>query len=451
MELLTRWTLYALPWIMLFVMAGPLPGRLRDEGVAGGLAWAQLGLAAVQSVLAIPLLRRGIEHRRREREVPWGLLALATVAMVAGQGAGVALLSTVGAPDGSAFMTAATMNTLPFSLSCALLLSVRAFTLLHAGIGAATLAALAVAGEGPFMVVGSAFAVLLMAALALFTVRSSIWMLVVMWELDASREVQARLAVAEERLRFGRDLHDVMGRNLAVIALKSELAVQLARRGRPEAAEQMAEVQRIAQESQREVRDVVRGYRGADLQVELAGARSVLRAARVDCRIEYPGGDGGEDGGADGGWDGDGGWAGGLPAAVRSALGWVVREGTTNVLRHAEAARCTVRVGLGRAADGGRTAVLVMENDGVSDLGTSASAGTAGSAGNGLKGLRERLAPLGGTLWSGPGEGGTYRLRAELPLSADPGGEGRRGREGREGRQGREGREGRQGREGGGV
>ncbi|OMI39160.1 sensor histidine kinase [Streptomyces sparsogenes] len=443
MELLTRWTLYALPWIMLVVMAGPLPGRLRDEGVAGGLAWAQLGLSAVQSVLAIPLLRRGIEHRRREREVPWGLLALATVPMVAGQGVGVAVLSTVGAPDGSAFMTAVTMNTLPFSLSSALLLSVRAFILLHAGIGAATLAALAVAGEGPFMVVGSAFAVLLMAALALFTVRSSIWMLVVMWELDASREVQARLAVAEERLRFGRDLHDVMGRNLAVIALKSELAVQLARRGRPEAAEQMAEVQRIAQESQREVRDVVRGYRGADLQVELAGARSLLRAARVDCRIEYPGGDGGVDEG--GGEGGGGGWAGGLPAAVRSALGWVVREGTTNVLRHAEAARCTVRVALSRTADGGRTAVLVMENDGVSDLGTSASAGTAGTAGNGLKGLRERLAPLGGTLWSGPGEGGTYRLRAELPLSADP------GREGREGRQGREGREGRQGREGGGV
>ncbi|MEU1790013.1 histidine kinase [Streptomyces sparsogenes] len=426
-ELFTRWTLYALPWIMLVVMAGPLPGRLRDEGVAGGLAWAQLGLSAVQSVLAIPLLRRGIEHRRREREVPWGLLALATVPMVAGQGAGVAVLSTVGAPDGSAFMTAATMNTLPFSLSSALLLSVRAFTLLHAGIGAATLAALAVAGEGPFMVVGSAFAVLLMAALALFTVRSSIWMLVVMWELDASREVQARLAVAEERLRFGRDLHDVMGRNLAVIALKSELAVQLARRGRPEAAEQMAEVQRIAQESQREVRDVVRGYRGADLQVELAGARSVLRAARVDCRIEYPGGDGDSGGGADGGWAGE------LPAAVRSALGWVVREGTTNVLRHAEAARCTVRVGPGRAAGGDRTAVLVMENDGVSDPGTPASAGTAG---NGLKGLRERLAPLGGTLWSGPGEGGTYRLRAEVPLSAAPGREGRQGREGREGREG---------------
>ena len=86
-----------------------------------------------------------------------------------------------------------------------------------------------------------------------------------LWEAERAREVETRLAVAEERLRFGRDLHDVLGRNLSVISLKSELAVQLARRGRPEAVEQMIEVQRIAQESQREVRAVVRGYREADL------------------------------------------------------------------------------------------------------------------------------------------------------------------------------------------
>ncbi|MEV5872609.1 histidine kinase dimerization/phosphoacceptor domain-containing protein, partial [Streptomyces tendae] len=91
----------------------------------------------------------------------------------------------------------------------------------------------------------------------------SVWLLDAVFALDYAKETRARLAVAEERLRFGRDLHDVMGRNLAVIALKSELAVQLSRRGRLEAVEQMIEVQRIAQESQREVRDVVRGYREA--------------------------------------------------------------------------------------------------------------------------------------------------------------------------------------------
>lgn len=106
-----------------------------------------------------------------------------------------------------------------------------------------------------------------------FTSVFSVWLLDAVYRLDEARDTRARLAVAEERLRFGRDLHDVMGRNLAVIALKSELAVQLARRGRPDAVEQMIEVQRIAQESQREVRAVVRGYREADLGVELAGAQ----------------------------------------------------------------------------------------------------------------------------------------------------------------------------------
>ncbi|NUS87867.1 MAG: histidine kinase, partial [Streptomyces sp.] len=373
-ELFTRWTLYALPWIMLLAMAGPLPGRLRSEAPANGLAWGQFGLAVVQNVLATPLLRRGIEHRLRERVAPRGLLALAGAMMAAGQCAGVALLIVDGASEGSAFMSAATMNTLPFSLSCPLLLSVRAFTLVHAGIAAATLAALSVAQASVFLSVSSPLAVLLMAALSAFSVRSSIWILEVMWELDASREVQARLAVAEERLRFGRDLHDVMGRNLAVIALKSELAVQLARRGRPEAAEQMVEVQRIAQESQREIRDVVRGYREADLQVELAGARSVLRAAKVDCRIDYRIPDEGE------------GEAAQPASAVRSALAWVVREGTTNVLRHAEAARCTVRVQVGRAADGGRTAVLVMENDGAPEAEPRVPGTSNGTSGNGTSG-----------------------------------------------------------------
>ncbi|MGY0059686.1 sensor histidine kinase [Streptomyces sp. LZ34] len=399
MELFTRWTLYALPWIMIVVMAGPVPHRLRLDPPANGLAWTQLALVVAQCALSLPLLRRGLDHRLRERAVPRGLMALAAVLMVAGLGVVVALLTLADQPrDRTAVVTAATLSTLPFSIAWSLLLSIRAFTLVHAGLGAALFGATAALGVDSFMSVASVAAVFLMASLSLFSVRSSTWVLVVMWELDASREVQARLAVAEERLRFGRDLHDVMGRNLAVIALKSELAVHLARRGRPEAAEQMVEVQRIAQESQREIRDVVRGYREADLQVELAGARSVLRAARVDCRVDYRIPDEGE--GAE------------LPAAVRSALGWVVREGTTNVLRHAEAARCTVRVRMGRAADGARTAVLVMENDGVSEAGPRVS----GTSGNGLKGLRERLVPLGGTLWSGPGEGGTYRLRAELPL-----------------------------------
>ncbi|MFE9483955.1 sensor histidine kinase [Streptomyces spororaveus] len=216
----------------------------------------------------------------------------------------------------------------------------------------------------------------------------SAWLLRTVYELDHSREVQARLAVAEERLRFGRDLHDVMGRNLAVIALKSELAIQLARRERPEAVEQMIEVQRIAQESQREVRDVVRGYREADLSVELEGARGVLSAAGMDCRVDFPAGRRATE----------------LPPEVQSALGWVVREATTNILRHGDAHRCLIRLTAGESG----SVTLVVENDGAPEA-------PAGPPGSGLAGLRERLAALDGTLQAGLVGDGRFRLLAQIP------------------------------------
>ncbi|MER6251179.1 histidine kinase [Streptomyces sp. NPDC001584] len=215
----------------------------------------------------------------------------------------------------------------------------------------------------------------------------SAWLLRTVYELDRSREMQSRLAVAEERLRFGRDLHDVMGRNLAVIALKSELAIQLARRERPEAVEQMIEVQRIAQESQREVRDVVRGYREADLSVELEGARGVLSAAGMDCRVDFRAARGRQ-----------------LPTEVQSALGWVVREATTNILRHGDAHRCLIRL----TAEETGSVTLVVENDGAPDA-------PAGPPGSGLAGLRERLAALDGTLQAGLVGDGRFRLLAQIP------------------------------------
>ncbi|KOG30853.1 sensor histidine kinase, partial [Streptomyces resistomycificus] len=251
------------------------------------------------------------------------------------------------------------------------------------GAGAVSLALGAPGGAA----LAATLAVLLGSAVMAFTSAFSVWLLDAFYELDEARETRARLAVAEERLRFGRDLHDVMGRNLAVIALKSELAVQLARRGRPEAVDQMTEVQRIAQESQREVRDVVRGYREADLGVELAGAQGVLTAAGIRCEVT-------------------GGGAAGLPAEVQSALAWVVRETTTNVLRHGDAAWCAVGV---RVTEG--RAVLTVENDGAS----APSDRTVG--GSGLAGLRERLAAVEGTLEAGRIDGGLFRVVAEVPAA----------------------------------
>jgi two-component system sensor histidine kinase DesK len=228
--------------------------------------------------------------------------------------------------------------------------------------------------------------VLVGGAFLAFTSIFSVWLLNAVYALDEAKETRTRLAVAEERLRFGRDLHDVMGRNLAVIALKSELAVQLSRRGRPEAVEQMIEVQRIAQESQREVRDVVRGYREVALEVELAGAQGVLSAAGIVSEVT--------------------GETSGLPPEVQSALGWVVREATTNVLRHGNAEKCavTVRISEGRV-------VLTVENDGVAE-----ETGARPSAGSGLAGLRERLSAVDGTLEAGRAGRGVFRLTAEVPL-----------------------------------
>src|SRR5256886_11759898 len=124
--------------------------------------------------------------------------------------------------------------------------------------------------------------------LVVFAFRATVWTMGVVWELDRSRQVQASLAVAEERLRFARDLHDVVGRTLSVIALKAELAAQLAKRGRDDAVDEMLEVRRIAQESLAELRAVVGGSRTADLDVGVARARSLLPSAG----IRGPGGGG---------------------------------------------------------------------------------------------------------------------------------------------------------------
>jgi two-component system sensor histidine kinase DesK len=201
-----------------------------------------------------------------------------------------------------------------------------------------------------------------------------------------------QLAVAEERLRFSRDLHDVMGRNLSAIAVKSQLAGELVRRGRPEAAEELAGISRLADDSLREVREVVRGHRNTDLTGELAGARSVLRAAGVMCTVH------GEDAGAT------------LTRDVQTALGWVAREAVTNVLRHSQATSCTITL---RTSDG--KAELQVANDGVA----ARTATDDARAGSGLIGLEERLAAAGGSLETRL-DGSRFVLTATLPERTAP-------------------------------
>ncbi|WP_329791889.1 histidine kinase [Lentzea sp. DG1S-22] len=225
--------------------------------------------------------------------------------------------------------------------------------------------------------IGHAVASSVMVLFLAFAFRTTLWMLGLVWELDRSREVRANLAVAEERLRFARDLHDVVGRNLSVVALKADLAAQLARRGRDTAIDEMLKVRRIAQDSLDELRAVVSGYRTADLAVELAGARSLLGSAGIDCRVI-----------GDVTFDGE-------PAG---ALGWAVREGVTNVLRHSEARTCTITL---------RGKILTMSNDGARP--------EPFRFGSGLTGLRERVAALGGTVTATPEAPNRFVLTVELP------------------------------------
>ncbi|MFE7778275.1 sensor histidine kinase [Streptomyces sp. NPDC057445] len=390
-ELYTRWSFHSFVLVEI-TSIGVVPVS------TGG--WSPPGLAlclliCVHAASSGLLSSRALDWSldRRERPVR---LASGVVALTAAGALTLISLRATGVLKDGYLASTTVLGVVCFTLGAVVLCLRKARHMLFAVPVAAVATGASVAGMGidPAEAAGIAVGVLVGGGLLGFTCGFSSWLLKAVWELDRSRELQAQLAVAEERLRFGRDLHDVMGRNLAVIALKSELAVQLARRERPEAVEQMIEVQRIAQESQREVRDVVRGYREADLAVELEGARGVLTAAGIDCRVI------GHTAGA----------AKDLPGEVRAALGWVVREATTNVLRHGDPRRCEIRLAV---TDG--VAVLSVENDGVRQTGAEDTTVTP-PGGSGLAGLRERLAALDGTLSAAPSPGSGFRLTATVPV-----------------------------------
>jgi two-component system sensor histidine kinase DesK len=217
----------------------------------------------------------------------------------------------------------------------------------------------------------------------LLGVHSSVWSLDLMRRIDGARQTASRLAVAEERLRIARDLHDVIGRNLAVVALKSELAARFAQ-DVPEAKAELEDIRQVVRRSQEEVREVVNGYRDTSLASELEGAASVLEAAGITCRIQQ---------------DVDDGL---LDAEVRSGLGWSIREGVTNVIRHSRATVCTIRL---------------LEDDGQVQLtvGNDRALDDCDGTGTGLVGLGQRLDRIGGTLRYGLGPKGTYRLQVTVP------------------------------------
>lgn len=189
-----------------------------------------------------------------------------------------------------------------------------------------------------------------------------------------ARDAEARLAVVEERGRFARDLHDILGHSLTVITIKAELAGRMLELDAARARSEVADVERLAREALVDVRRAVEGYREISLAGELARARDALRSAGIDAHLPNAVDE--------------------SPRDLEELFAWTVREGVTNVLRHSGARTCTITV----------TSASIT----VADDGHGADVGRR--SGNGMRGLRERAAQSGVVLVveSAPERG--YRL-----------------------------------------
>ncbi|MEU2611156.1 sensor histidine kinase [Micromonospora sp. NPDC007271] len=203
-------------------------------------------------------------------------------------------------------------------------------------------------------------------------------------ELQAAQQEIRRLAVAEERARTARDLHDILGHSLTVVAVKAELAGRLLELDPARAATEIADVERLARQALADVRGTVGAYRGVRLAAELAGARSALAAAGIVAELPET--------------------APQLPAERDELFGWTVREGVTNVVRHSGARHCEIRVD--------RCAVEVSD-DGRGPV------GEPGAAGHGLVGLRERARRLEATVTVGRrSDGRGFLLRVAVAANS---------------------------------
>lgn len=376
-ELYTRhsfgWITACSPLLLLLVARG---GQV-EVGTPAATA-ALVALVAAQAVPVGMALDRTIRDRPVGRPL-WVALAALTVLAVAGS----FVVPGEGLRNWARLVALATL------FGPAAVLGARRYVPLAvlAAVGHALVSD--VRAEGPAVVASFVVVVVVVCSSIAVTVQVSMWIVHLVRRLAVAERDSARLAVAEERLRFARDLHDVVGRDLSAIAVTSDLVAELARRGRPEAVDRAEEVRAVAQESLRQVREVVRGYRGVDLDAELEGAAALLRSAGTACTVRSS--------------------LVSAPQELRAAAAWVVREGVTNVVRHAAATTCSI--GVDEVGGGVRVRI---DNDGVRDEAGRAPA-TAG--GSGLVGLAERLRPFGGTLRTSR-EDGTFRLEARLPLTA---------------------------------
>ncbi|HET9290128.1 MAG TPA: histidine kinase [Actinomycetes bacterium] len=203
-------------------------------------------------------------------------------------------------------------------------------------------------------------------------------------ELYDARAELAQVAVDRERLRISRDLHDLLGSSLSAVSLKGDLALRLLSSDPQAARSEIASLTQMARNALRDVRGVTRGQPRASYQAEIDGAATLLAAAGIDARID-----------AD------------LPELsppVDDVLGWAVREGVTNILRHSEAATCSITA----RREAGRIRLEIV-NDG---------APPSAGQGTGLGGLAERARALSGSVSARRTRDGHFQLQVEVPQEA---------------------------------
>lgn len=208
-------------------------------------------------------------------------------------------------------------------------------------------------------------------------------------EVHATRAEMARMAVTQERLRFARDLHDLLGYSLSTITLKSELIHRLIPANPDRAREEVAGVLGVSRQALADVRLVASGYREMSLKTEADAVAEVMAAADVKVELDVD--------------------CGRLHPLVDTVLATALREGVTNILRHSKVQSCEIS-----ASVEGETVRLTLVNDGVVPQREAVPAG--GASGSGLGNLRTRLTDIGGRLTASTARGGRFRLVAEAPV-----------------------------------
>lgn len=218
-------------------------------------------------------------------------------------------------------------------------------------------------------------------------------------ELARLRDEVASMAVVSERLRVSRDLHDLLGRSLAGIGLKAELALRYQENGDAErVTTELGEIVDLAHLSSSDLRELVSGYRRITLAQEVRASRELLERNAVICTVDVD-------------------TVGSLPGPIDQVLAWTLREAVTNVLRHSSASQCLIE----GSRDAKQVGLRVRNDSGLTPEQAPAFSGTG--AGTGLMGIAERVAALGGSSQARQHRDGWFELAVRLPMaSAEPDG-----------------------------